>query len=377
MRRGFLIGKNKDMAKYYYVDRTKIKKIGINDLCWCDSGLKYKKCHLNREKQNKVSKQYLHEKLKQSKNKYKYCSVNGCNNKNIIKAHSVSISDLKKIANKGEVYTTEFDLFDMRGLPYFKLKGIHKSSIFTGFCEKHDNKIFFPLENYDFIGNKEQCLLLAYRAVSMECHKKICSRDTDKIIRECDRGKDIHAQREIVDVANNYKKGNNLAIIDLENERKILEDILIKKNYDKLQTFVVNFKEIPSILCNSAIVPENNFLGHELVDLNDANIKFGNIHFSTIANKNGGSFVLSWIDSNSYCEKFVNSLMILNPNNITNRIIKLLVGWSENIFINPKWFNSLNKYKQDIIKNYSYYRFKNDSINYLCSYDNLDDWKAI
>ncbi len=34
-----------------------ISELGRNELCWCGSGIKYKKCHL-REDEKKLSKQY-------------------------------------------------------------------------------------------------------------------------------------------------------------------------------------------------------------------------------------------------------------------------------------------------------------------------------
>nr|WP_249544520.1 SEC-C metal-binding domain-containing protein [Escherichia coli] len=30
-------------------------KLGRNDKCWCNSGLKYKKCHLGRDRETPVS----------------------------------------------------------------------------------------------------------------------------------------------------------------------------------------------------------------------------------------------------------------------------------------------------------------------------------
>ncbi|KYI87095.1 hypothetical protein AIZ14_16310, partial [Salmonella enterica subsp. enterica serovar Typhimurium] len=41
-------------------------KLGRNDKCWCKSGLKYKKCHLDRDREMPVSKA---EALKFSKSK--------------------------------------------------------------------------------------------------------------------------------------------------------------------------------------------------------------------------------------------------------------------------------------------------------------------
>ena len=85
-------------------------KTGRNDPCWCDSKIKYKKCHLDRDQQESVDKERINKTLS-SFNQQKYCSVpnelrDKCTNK-IIKAHSVSkSSSLKEISVNGHVLTT-------------------------------------------------------------------------------------------------------------------------------------------------------------------------------------------------------------------------------------------------------------------------------
>jgi len=85
-------------------------KTSRNDLCWCGSKRKYKKCHLNRDKQVPVGKGKIQKTLN-SFEQQKCCSVPKelraeCTRR-IIKAHSVSkSSSLKEIAIDGHVLTT-------------------------------------------------------------------------------------------------------------------------------------------------------------------------------------------------------------------------------------------------------------------------------
>ncbi len=96
-----------------------IYNIGRNDPCWCGSGKKYKKCHLNRDK---LPAPNIFEVVK-SQRKFlnkKYClhpnaNVNTCSG-GIIKAHTIQRSGgLDKIAKNGHVYGLGFH-FDVADL---------------------------------------------------------------------------------------------------------------------------------------------------------------------------------------------------------------------------------------------------------------------
>ena len=79
-----------------------------NKPCWCNSGLKYKSCHLNREK---AAAPTLQDKLKNTRKFFgkKYCLHPNAGEEckgDIIKAHTVQRSGgLSKIARNGHVYT--------------------------------------------------------------------------------------------------------------------------------------------------------------------------------------------------------------------------------------------------------------------------------
>ena len=83
-------------------------KLGRNEPCWCGSGKKYKKCHLNRHEQRKLEPWEATREIKKAFGA-KYCSVPvnlkaECQG-NIVRAHTISkSSNLKKIARDGHVY---------------------------------------------------------------------------------------------------------------------------------------------------------------------------------------------------------------------------------------------------------------------------------
>jgi hypothetical protein len=69
-----------------------------------------------------------------------------------------------------------------RGQLAVKLIGINDASTLRIFCQTHDSDGFAPLEQATFSGTKEQCFLLAYRAL---CHEYSKKSDVLDSIPEC------------------------------------------------------------------------------------------------------------------------------------------------------------------------------------------------
>ena len=154
-------------------------KLGRNDPCWCGSGMKYKRCHLNREVQTPLepweASKAFREALSTKDCLAPQVWLNKCRGP-IVRAHTVPKSaSLKTIARDGHVYSLDLSLDGIgKGLggPVPKLCGIKRASTFTGFCSGHDNAIFSPLEKFVFSGTSEQCFLLGYRALAREFYTK-------------------------------------------------------------------------------------------------------------------------------------------------------------------------------------------------------------
>jgi len=120
-----------------------------NAPCWCGSGKKYKKCHLDRIDQPKDNPWAAVDANKQAFSKKKCCARNvglGPCDGGVIKAHTVSRGpNLTTIAKDGHVLHYSASIAEMNkngGKLSVKKIGIKDASIFNGFCCKHDRELF-------------------------------------------------------------------------------------------------------------------------------------------------------------------------------------------------------------------------------------------
>jgi len=366
-------------------------KIGRNQPCWCGSGKKYKKCHLYREEQEQIKPWEAEQSFKKAFGA-KYCSVpdtlkKECNG-NIVRAHSVSKSmNLKKIARDGHVYAfipSIENLTKNHGVLRPELYGINKASTFTGFCAYHDKQIFLPLEDQEFIGSKEQSFLLAYRAQAREHFTKKSSSKLLDFIKQADRGKSLPEQFHIQNMASAHTLGTDAGVRDGIIYKNKFDAILTSQNFTNINAYILEFKKTPSVLCSAGIFPECDFYGNRLQDLFDLEMTPDLLTFSTIVTKKGGAAVFTWLndnDSKGNCEKFIDSLKAIAPDKITSSLFRFFFEFCENIFMEPRWWESLDKSKQDSL----IYRILNAAFllevkNPNCLLDDnlfFDDWELI
>ena len=365
-----------------------IMKLGRNEPCWCGSGKKFKKCHLNRHIQEKIKPWESIQNIKKAFGS-KYCSVpdnlKGECKGDIVKAHTVSKStNLKKIERDGHVYgfIPSFEnLTKNNGILQPELLGINKASTFTGFCAHHDKIIFSPLEDKEFEASKEQCFLLCYRAHAREYFTKNGAANLLDFMKESDRGKGFSEQIAIQSFVSNYTTGVKAGVRDNKIYKSILDDILITKDFSSIKAYIINFKKIPSVFCSAGIFPEFDFYGNRLQDLSDLSTTPDFLTFSTIARKTGGSVVFCWVNhshSKGSCEKFIESLKIIDASNITSSILRFFFEFCENVFMEPTWWELLEKSKKEsLLKRFvnAASIFVERKSNCLCN-DNriLDDW---
>jgi hypothetical protein len=92
-------------------------KLGRNEPCWCGSGKKYKKCHLDRERQPSVRPwevdSYIRERAKTGECLHVGAAAGTVCGKPAIGSHTVPRSMLKRIARNGHVYRHSATLQDL------------------------------------------------------------------------------------------------------------------------------------------------------------------------------------------------------------------------------------------------------------------------
>ncbi len=321
-----------------------------NTPCWCGSGKKYKKCHMNRTSQASAPDWSLREGFR---NIYdtKVClhptaGKNDCS-KNIVRAHTVRRSaDLKAIARNGHVYQGSTDprvLAQSGGKVIPALIGINNASTFWGFCQIHDCMAFAPLEQKAFGPTDEQAFLLAYRPLVKELYLKKRLIESNEMLRDADKGKSLMYQLDLQDFINAYNAGAMSALADLEHHKAIFDNRLLDKDYTGVRYVAIQFDRPPDIMSSGALQPAYTFQGKQIQNLSDINSTLEQVGFSLLATESGGAAVFSWLDnSNTASSVLVDSLLSLPENEIPSALVRYALSELENCFLRPEWWESLD-----------------------------------
>ncbi len=251
-------------------------KLGRNDLCWCGSGLKFKKCHLERAQETPLSRGEI-ENFRRKNNSKKTCSVSGLFNdkcdKKIVNAHTISKSgSLKQISDDGHVMGAKPSLDALiknEGKLTITKVGVGQASAFTGFCANHDKSVFSPIENKEITHTNEQLFLLAYRGMCREKYTKETQAGTTELLKQADRGQAIGFQIYVQQMALAQSFGLDLGLRDLRKLKTRMDEILLSKNFDQLCHCVLHLKSTPKILVSSMVAPDIDFHGRKIQELGD------------------------------------------------------------------------------------------------------------
>jgi len=373
-------------------------KIGRNDPCWCGSGKKFKKCHLNREYESPPPLQQclLARKLSYGKQYCLHPNAGAECKGNIIKAHTIQRSGgLSRIAKNGHVYTFFPDHLTMLkgGELTARLVGVKNASTFTGFCGFHDNQTFEPIEKHAFLPNQEQAFLLGYRAICRELFGKRAQLELIPFSRQLDRGQPLAAQIKWQDHINYWTIGVQRGMQDFQYHKSLYDDALLGSDYSDVRFYILELDGCPNFMCCGGVQPDYDFAGKQLQSLVDQQLRhklpssIGSnldevtreilstreisdaVAFSVIATDGGGAVVFTWIGESQVCEQLVSSLDSLTDPEIPHAVVRFAFRNFENIFASPSWWESLdNAIKRTLLLRQRYGGFL-DVMNPSCMAD--------
>lgn len=325
-------------------------KMGRNKKCWCGSGEKYKRCHLDRESQKPVEKKEIYSFLKTVRSR-KYCCVpnelqHECSSK-IINAHTVSkSSSLKEIADStNHVLGLKFDLSALdrsNGIKKLDRIGVNQASTFQGFCTKHDNEIFSCVEDVPFAGQENQCFALMYRATAKALYSKEGGVNSNQFLRNSDRGRSLLEQHLIQFAVRSFDGVTRLDLLDIYAIKDKLDKFLSKNNRcgAGLKHVIISFQRPLPVAISSVVAPFSDFDGSVIQNLKNSSVKAQYMVFNSFSSNGVGYVVFSWFRSDNVIDVFIDSL-ICEGASIFNKLIVLFFGTSENLFVSPSWYDSL------------------------------------
>ncbi|HYA15335.1 MAG TPA: SEC-C metal-binding domain-containing protein [Syntrophales bacterium] len=327
----------------------KKRKIGRNDPCWCRSGKKFKHCHLDRERQEPQLIWEAESKFRKAFSA-KTCLApdawkHECTEQ-ISKAHTVPRSgSLTRIAREGHVYSFVPSIEKLRknnGLLVPQLRGINYASTFSGFCARHDEAIFAPLEKTTFLGTPEQCFLLGYRALAHEIYKKQASASLSEIRRQADRGKPLHVQIAIQGIIFPFNLGVAAAVRDLKHYKSIYDDVLVNRRFGDVRAYILETDKPPPVMCSGVVSPEQDFEGNILQDISDL-LKIPHLlNFASFYGGNYGAVVFTWLpESDETCRAFIQTLDRVPIGGLTDALLRFFFEVCENLHMQPEWWEQL------------------------------------
>ena len=274
----------------------------------------------------------------------------------IINAHSLqkmgSLKLLESDLNNNKVIyaLTEKELVPNSN--NFKLIPIGKktASTFHGFCNHHDTIIFNSIENEPNlmeIDSDKDCFLLSYRAFAISYHRKMQELNLLKT-------NDIEFKKKLLKYYNvssldEVLKGVELAVNDNERNREKLNTLLLNKDYSSLDYFAYQINYAVPFALTIYITPFFLHSGRGINREIDGDI--GDLCFSVIPIKDKTIVLMSAVNDLDQSRLFLDELESLPELKLQKWLSWLVLTTCENVFFNPKFFDSLSfDTQQEIIK---------------------------
>ncbi|RPI84336.1 MAG: hypothetical protein EHM34_03795, partial [Nitrosopumilales archaeon] len=271
---------------------------------------------------------------------------NGHRCNEIIKAHSIQKNQsLSAIAQNGHVYKISSDIGSLKenkGRLTYKKYGVNKVSTFLGFCKKHDNELFEPIDNDLLKPTDQQVLLYSYRSL---CRELFVSENALELAKsQLEKGVN---QEAIKNMLSGYVRGKSFGLENLKRHKSCYDKSLLNKSYSNIKYVIFQSSQKPVIAFSGLFYPDFDFLGRELQNLGDQTQDLQLITFCSTPMKNGWAYLFAWHKTSSkVCVDFIRSLATMIYNNrssLSDHLFRLAMTNCENLAISPKWWEKLDQ----------------------------------
>ena len=321
----------------------------VNELCWCGSGKKWKKCHRDREHQKPVPIGKLTADHRAELSRGYYClhlqaSAATCSS-NIIRAHSVQRKGgLIAIAEDGHVISPKRgfeDIIKNDGKIVPKLEGVKSASTFMGFCGFHDDQLFSPIEKSSNVLSKQTAFLLSFRAICYEKFMKDAELRAVEIQRDADKGDPFETQSAKQQYLHFHREGIKRGIRDLEGWKGKYDAAFLNRNYDEFLFFGVIFSSALPIVACGTFHPQFDFNGNDLQIITRGESEFEHLSFNLTVVGGRSIAILGWTGSpQGPTECFVDSFRALPKATMANAAFHIACEHLENTYFRPSWWEA-------------------------------------
>ncbi len=330
-------------------------RIGRNDPCWCNSGQKYKYCHLDRETEIRLPQSALaHNVAKKSRLlECLHPSASPSNCTQIISAHTIqSSTTLQAIADDTHhVLSFHPPQTDSSGRRRLNKVGINNASTFEGFCSKHDNETFAPIEKKEIELSPQQCFLLLYRTTCHEYYqKKSILKSAEYMKRHIDKGLPIHHQYYAQKTLNTWRAGVKEGFREVALEKAKLDEALLSDNFSGWNHLAFYCEGAPFYSTAGSPTPNFDFSSNKIQNLEDPKSSIQPLHFSALTILGRQVVFFSWRIEHTAIDRFMDSLETLSGTRLPTVLVQLAFHFVENTYFSSSWWNSLSTDSQNHIE---------------------------
>lgn len=271
---------------------------------------------------------------------------------NIIKAHSLQmngvLSVLESTVNENSTIYSFLDFkYDENGkIIGFAPLGKKSASTFTGFCGFHDNGLFEEIEKKDFNPDDDKhCFLTSYRSFAKDFHAKI----------ETTQGFGVnekYKEPNLHEVSGLLIEGSELSKRDGMIVKNRLDDILKNGNFDELYYFCVTLEYTAPVAVACSFNPDYSYKNKLLNKSTDPNVIYQFVNLSVIpTNSNQTHIIFSCLPEHDKSILFLDELEELPDLLLHKAISSIIVGYAENTFISPKFWEQLSTTQKETLIN--------------------------
>ncbi|MFN3019320.1 hypothetical protein ACK1CN_25610 [Vibrio coralliilyticus] len=269
----------------------------------------------------------------------------------IIKSHSIQRSKiLQKISDNGKVSVLSPKVSPEKMFFDFDLEGTKKFSTFTGFCAHHDKTVFQPIEDKEFVGDREQMFIYAYRSASKEYHsqKESLHLYDDKITEINESiNPDVKSLLTYFQMKS-FRTG--LSVMELQAVCEHLKSEIENMTFSGLKHhYYCIGHEIP-VACSSSFIP---YKDHNNVDvfspqekmnisINPESAEEPHLVFLNVFPENGKThIIISYYKNMKGKYKFFSKMLKGSDNKVKGRVSDYIINYSENVAFSPTYINSI------------------------------------
>ncbi|ASF28429.1 MULTISPECIES: SEC-C domain-containing protein [Bacillus amyloliquefaciens group] len=346
--------------------------------CPCLSGKKFKFCCYQKArdfKQKSLSElNYSDSRLQYEMNKmwdntdFKTCF--GFNKEecgSLIKnAHSIQNNRiLNRISDDNHVYQLSNRFSNDEGVATeFKRISKNKASTFFGFCDYHDTELFKPIELRDYENDEIQNFLFAFRAHSIDMHKKV---------RRLESIRNIFKQspNKLIDpfFVYNFKQAE-LDVRDFDLDYEKFQREYLESNFSSIKTL---FRRLPfeiNFAVSACFAVKDDLNGNTLNAIYniDKDLVLPSIYINIYPVEGVTNVIISYfLDNDDVYGEYFKQLNHLRDKEFVDYLNFLIIEYTENIFFRPSFIENLNEEERySLLKSFESSIFLLEKFELLC-----------